>query len=131
MTRYRGIAWLASRADGIGHAQPDRGRPIRTVCGERAIDPRFAWPERRRCVACVQLVAEKLAGVGSSQSPSTRLAMCTGWEFPEVRRRGLQSIPAQEPARDIPESPRLLQTASRVGRDCQDGPPANFRGADR
>lgn len=54
MTAARPPAWIAAR-DGIAHAV--RGRDPRVVCGIRATDPRFAWPERFACPVCVRMVA--------------------------------------------------------------------------
>jgi len=50
------FAWLAGR-DRVAHASL-RGQ-IRTFCGERVVDERFAWPEQRRCRGCLLLVAER------------------------------------------------------------------------
>lgn len=49
------IRWTAAR-DGIAHAHR-AGRQPRTLCGMAAVDERDAWPEARRCEACVAVTA--------------------------------------------------------------------------
>jgi hypothetical protein len=49
MTRHR-ETWRAG-PDGIAHLH--RGRLPRTACDEPAIGDQFAWPGRRRCLACL------------------------------------------------------------------------------
>lgn len=51
----RRITWLSER-DGIGHAHVGRGRIARTACGQRAIDPRHAWPTVSLHPECVEAV---------------------------------------------------------------------------
>lgn len=46
------IRWVAG-SDRVAHAQT---RGPRTACGLHAIEERFAWPEQRRCSACMALV---------------------------------------------------------------------------
>ena len=43
------LRWTAAK-DGIGHAAP--GRVPRALCGVTQTPDRFAWPEKRRCIAC-------------------------------------------------------------------------------
>ncbi len=55
MTRPR-VTWTAAR-DGQAHARI-AGR-LRTPCGLRPVEPRFAWPETRlRCAVCLAAVEE-------------------------------------------------------------------------
>lgn len=55
MNRLR-VVWTAPR-DGEAHAAIT-GR-LRTPCGLRPIDPRFAWPETGpRCAVCLAAVEE-------------------------------------------------------------------------
>ena len=55
MTGLR-VTWTADR-NGQAHAAITRH--LRTPCGVRPIDPRFAWPETRpRCAACLAGVEE-------------------------------------------------------------------------
>jgi hypothetical protein len=50
------VLWRAGR-DRIAHAR--RRRPdLRALCGERVVDEREAWPQLRRCTACLKLVAD-------------------------------------------------------------------------
>ena len=49
--RARRLRWAAGR-DGVSHGTRDG---IRNVCGSRALDLRFAWPERERCPTCLRL----------------------------------------------------------------------------
>ena len=52
----RRVTWTADR-DGQAHASIT-GR-LRTPCGRRSIDPRFAWPEAEpRCAVCRAAVEE-------------------------------------------------------------------------
>lgn len=53
-----GFRWIAER-DGEAHATPNRGRPIRTLCGRQAVDERYARPPVTRCTRC-QEVADGL-----------------------------------------------------------------------
>lgn len=49
------LVWAASTSEGIAHAARP-GQP-RTLCGQRTVDPRWAWPELERCPACLVLEA--------------------------------------------------------------------------
>jgi hypothetical protein len=57
MTRPR-VVWTADRD---GHAHAAITRRLRTPCGLRPTDPRFAWPETQpRCAVCLAVVEEVL-----------------------------------------------------------------------
>jgi len=43
--------WVAPALDGVAHAQ--RPGAIRTACGLRVVEERFAYPPKRRCPECV------------------------------------------------------------------------------
>jgi len=57
VTRHR-VTWTAAR-NGQAHARiADR---LRTPCGLRPVEPRFAWPETMpRCAVCLAGVEEVL-----------------------------------------------------------------------
>ena len=68
------VRWVAG-PDGTAHAHPARRLP-RTLCGLPALDERFAWPERGRCLDCwasqaTSALPEKLllAGYGVRLEP--------------------------------------------------------------
>jgi hypothetical protein len=48
------LRWTA-RADRVAHAHY---KGPWTLCGQRAIDERDAWPELRRCLACRSIADE-------------------------------------------------------------------------
>ena len=47
------LDWYAA-PDGLAHAA--RPGHARAVCGARAVDPRWAWPTRTFCAACVAAI---------------------------------------------------------------------------
>lgn len=53
MTTAAAVTWRASE-DGTAHAHGRRA--TRTACDQKAIDPRFAWPQLRLCEACVAAI---------------------------------------------------------------------------
>lgn len=59
------VRWTAA-SDRIAHAHL-RGRVIRTLCGQTAVEERYGWPEFRRCLACTALVEEAETGVSESE----------------------------------------------------------------
>jgi hypothetical protein len=60
------FTWLAGR-DRVAHASV-RGQ-IRTLCGERVVDERFAWPKIRNCMGCTSLVAEREGRLALPDAP--------------------------------------------------------------
>jgi len=58
LTTRRPPRWVAPALDGVAHAQ--RPGAIRTACGLRVVEERFAYPLRTRCAACVEALG--LAG---------------------------------------------------------------------
>lgn len=51
----RGYAWIADKS-GLAHATLDRGRRLRTLCGIKALDERYAWPAVVKCASCQERV---------------------------------------------------------------------------
>jgi hypothetical protein len=49
------VTWLADSSR-IAHAH--RPGAVRTLCNERVVPEKFAWPQLRNCLACTALVAE-------------------------------------------------------------------------
>jgi hypothetical protein len=47
-----GLRWVAGD-DGIGHARPRFGK-VRTLCGARPFDERYAWPVATYCATCTE-----------------------------------------------------------------------------
>lgn len=54
----KGYAWIA-RSDGVAHAH--FGSRALTLCGQRRVDPRYAWPIVSRCGDCQRVAS---GGVG-------------------------------------------------------------------
>jgi hypothetical protein len=50
-----GLQWAAPDSNGIAHAIAF-SRRLPTVCGMKPWAPRFDWPVRKRCPACVRAV---------------------------------------------------------------------------
>lgn len=50
------VFWRAGR-DRISHARVHRAA-VRSVCGERVVDEREAWPAFRECTACRKALAD-------------------------------------------------------------------------
>lgn len=63
------MTWLADSPIAEGHCYPARGRQ-QALCGAAWFDPKFAWPVRRRCNTCRQLVEEERV---EKKRPSCRL----------------------------------------------------------
>jgi len=53
-TRLR-VTWLGDESR-IAHAH--RPGAVRTLCGQRVVEERWAWPQLRNCLACTSLLAD-------------------------------------------------------------------------
>ena len=56
-TKPRRLTWRAGD-DRIAHAIAPNA--LRTLCGERPVEERFAWPELRRCIGCASIAKEEI-----------------------------------------------------------------------
>lgn len=61
--RSRPLVWRAG-SDGEAHAHEMRPGVIRTLCGERIVLHRLAWPPLRRCRVCLAGADPKAVPMG-------------------------------------------------------------------